>query len=333
MLINNKKQNNMRKIEKLAQIKIISEYRGSEFSKQFYIGIPLFVIGGLFLAYHGVDNEIYKNIFYGTASVIFFGAIGLSMSKGGEYEPEKSFPLERMDKDKLSKYCIYSAIAIITFCLIVFLLEPSSVIDIIAALAIGFSSLFYWSKSIKFHEDIDYEANESVADLFGLSVDEKIVASYQNFDSSKSETKKNDNLIVVTNRKIFFAVYNGTNWMTLNKLFSEIEKIGITRNDINSYLKVVFADNTSLGLRLELYEKITTSPQLFIKQFLTTLDASLLGYDVYKNSNRRRVSIFNENISAANKSGYKSRIIEISPTLVSELKKSEEIQSGRILEI
>ena len=50
--------------------------------------------------------------------------------------------------------------------------------------------------------------------------------------------------------------------MTLNKLLSEIVKIGIARNDVNSYLKLVFADNTSLGLRLDLYEKITTT--LFI---------------------------------------------------------------------
>ena len=51
--------------------------------------------------------------------------------------------------------------------------------------------------------------------------------------------------------------------MTLNKLLSEVEKIGIARNDVNSYLKLIFADNTSLGLRLDLMKKITTTPQLF----------------------------------------------------------------------
>ena len=119
-----------------------------------------------------------------------------------------------------------------------------------------------------------------------------------------------------------------------SQLLSEVEKIGIARNDVNSYLKLIFADNTSLGLRLDLYEKITTTPQLFIKQFLTTLDASLLGYDTIIGSNsRRRVSISNENGTLANNFGNQTRSIEINPTLVSELKVSEEIKSGRILEI
>lgn len=324
----------MRQIEKLPQIKMISEYRGSSFVYLIYIGIPIFIIGGLFMAYSGLENEKYINIFYGAMSVIFFGAVGVSVFKGGEYEPEKSFFFERMDKEKLNKYIIYSAIAIAAFCFIVFVLDGKQGIKAIGYSVAGFFGLYYWSKSIKFHEDIDYVANEFIADLIGLNVDEKIVASYQNFDSSKAKRKKNDNLIVVTNRKIFFAVYNGTNWMTLNKLLSEVEKIGIARNDVNSYLKLIFADNTSLGLRLDLYEKITTTPQLFIKQFLTTLDASLLGYDTIIGSNsRRRVSISNENGTLANNFGNQTRSIEINPTLVSELKVSEEIKSGRILEI
>jgi hypothetical protein len=323
----------MKSIKKIPQIKIISEYRGTSFLYIIYLGLPLFIIVGLLMTYDGLENEKYSNIFYGLMCVIFFGAVGVSVFKGGVYEPEKSFLLERMDKEKLNRYIIYSAIAIAAFCLIIFLLDGKQGIKAIGYSVAGFFGLYYWSKSIKFHEDIDYEANEFIADLIGLNVDEKIVASYQNFDSSKAKRKKNDNLIVVTNRKIFFAVYNGTNWMTLNKLLIEVEKIGIARNDVNSYLKLVFADNTSLGLRLDLYEKITTTPQLFVKQFLNTLDASLLGYDVVSNNNRRRVSISNENISVTNKSRNQSRNIELNLTLVSDLKASEEIKSGRILEI
>lgn len=321
----------MRQIEKLPQIKIISEYRGSSFVYLIYIGIPIFAIAGLFMAYNGLNDGKFINIFYGLLSILFFGAVGVSVFKGGAYEPEKTFFMERMNKEKLNKYIIYSAIAMILFCLICFLLDGK--FGVIGGTIVGFIGLYNWSKSIKFHEDVDYEANEFIADLIGLSVDEKIVASYQNFDSSKANRKKNDNLIVVTNRKIFFAVYSGTNWMTLNKLLSEIVKIGIARNDVNSYLKLVFADNTSLGLRLDLYEKITTTPQLFVKQFLSTLDASLLGYDIVSSNNRRRVSISNENSTLANNFGNQTRSIEINPTLVNELKSSEEIKSGRILEI
>jgi hypothetical protein len=197
----------------------------------------------------------------------------------------------------------------------------------------GLITLYFFIKSIKVHNDIDYAASEELSGLLDFQFDEKIVASYQNFDSSEDKRKKNDNLIVVTNRKIFFAVFNGTNWMTLNKLLSEVEKIGIARNDVNSYLKLVFADNTKLGLRLDLYEKITTTPQLFVKQFLSTLDAYLMGYDVVSSNNRRRVSISQENASVDNNSSNQKRSIELNQTLVNELKTSEEIKSGRILEI
>ena len=323
----------MSQIEKLPQIKIISEYRGSSFMYLIYLGIPIFVIGSLFMAYKGMENGEFINVFYGIVGAVLFGAVGISLFRGGEYKPGKSFFYERMNKEKLSKLVIYMAIALSIFCLSLFLLDGKQGMRTIGYCITGFVGLYYWSKSIKFHEDIDYEANEFIAELIGLNVDEKIVASYQNFDSAKAKRKKNDNLIIVTNRKIFFAVFTETNWMTLNKLLSEVVKIGIARNDVNSYLKLVFADNTSLGLRLDLYEKITTTPQLFIKQLLSTLDASILGYDVVSSNSRRRVSISNENAPVANNSSNQTRSIELNPTLVSEFKSSEEIKSGRNLEI
>lgn len=247
----------------------------------------------------------------------------------GNYIPNKSFFLERLTKEKINTISLVGLSLTIIGLIVSYIWKGHFYYQYILV----FIVFYLYSKSLKVHADIDYTANELLSEVIGLNIDEKIVASYQNFDSSKPKQKKDDNLIVVTNRKIFFAVYNGTNWMTLNKLLSEVEKIGIARNDVNSYLKLIFADNTSLGLRLDLHEKITTTPQLFVKQFLNTLDASLLGYDVVSNNSRRRVSISNENIAETNKSGKQSRNIELNPTLVSELKASEEIKSGRILEI
>ena len=126
-------------------------------------------------------------------------------------------------------------------------------------------------------------------------------------------------------------LFSNSETLALNKLFNQIEKIGIIQNEYNSYLKLIFSDMTSIGLKLELYEKITKTPQLFIKQFLSTLDTSLLGYDLVSSNSRRRIS--NENSSAVNNYGHQTRSIEINPTLVSELKLAEEIKSGRILEI
>jgi hypothetical protein len=323
----------MRQLRKIPQANLLREYRGSFLGNIIYFTIIAFPILSIYKLIVSFQSFNYKNIFISILlfSISLFVFYSLTFYKN--YIPKKTFYLERLDKKGLNKYMIITLILVLLFILSQFLIQGKiSIKTLIISSSILFT-YYYWSKSIKFHEDIDYEANEFLADLIGLSVDEKIVASYQNFDSSKAKRKKNDNLTVVTNRKVFFAVFNGTNWMTLNKLLSEIVKIGIARNDVNSYLKLVFEDNTSLGIRLDLYEKITTTPQLFVKQFLNTLDASLLDYNVVSKNNRRRVSISQENTSVDNNSSNQKRSIELNQTLVNELKTSEEIKSGRILEI
>ncbi len=304
-----------------------------------WFGFILFFGGGGAIAFDKFSKEQIGDGIIGLGMALFGAFILFFILRNRVYIPQKSFWWERRDKEVMLKYTNYSLYILFAISVLIIILGLSNIVEFIKSLRIlgyalgGLITSYIYIKSLKVHNDVDYTASDEISQLLNIQNDEKIVASYQNFDSLNAERKKNDNLIVVTNRKIFFAVYNGTNWMTLNKLLSEVEKIGIARNDVNSYLKLVFADNTSLGLRLDLYEKITTTPQLFVKQFLTTLDASLLGYDVVSNNNRRRVSISNENISATNNSGNKSRNIEINSTLVSELKASEEIKSGRILEI
>ena len=328
----------MRQIEKIPQVKIIAEYRGFIFSLLVYIGLPIFVIAGGLITYLGITKNSLLAILLGIISFTFFSLIIYTLFNNGSYIPKKSFYFERLGKSGQNKNVLFG-----TFFISIILLIGSfymfndgevfkSIIVVIGILGFNIQTIIRL-KSIKFHEDIDYETNEFISELIGLNIDEKIVASYQNFDGVKVNRNKNDNLIIVTNRKIFFAYFNGTNWFTLNKLLTEIVKIGIARNDVNSYLKLVFADNTSLGLRLDLYEKITTTPQLFVKQFLTTLDASLLGYDVVSNNNRRRVTITEDKVSVSNNSNTKSRSIELNTKLVSDIKASEHIKPGRILEI
>ena len=329
----------MKKIKIIPNGSVLKEDMGNKsFNTLFYVVFPLFIVGFSFLLYNGIKRNELTDILMSILGLIFFGGGGMfvyfKMIKGGDYIPGKSYSEFRPNKQSLSKQIIIGFIIILAINVIGFIFNKKDYFSYwlgpsIAALY----GLFYYRKSVKFHEDIDYDSNEFITDLIGASISEKITASYQNFDSTKDKRKKNDNLIVVTNRKIFFAFFNGTNWMTLNKLFSEIEKIGIVQNEYNSYLKLIFSDNTSLGLKLELYEKITTTPQLFIKQFLSTLDASLLGYDTAGSNSRRRVSISNENTTLGNNFGNQTRSIEINPTLVNELKSSEEIKSGRILEI
>jgi hypothetical protein len=183
------------------------------------------------------------------------------------------------------------------------------------------------------HNDVDYVTNETIKDIIGIEIDDKIVASYQNFDGTKPSPQKNDNLIVVTYRKIFFTYYDGYNWVVLNKQIFELEKIGVFRNDVNSYLKLVFSDGTSLGLRLELDKKLTTNPQLFIKQFLSVLDSSLTGNSVDSPVKRRRVSLDDKKINSDKESPNPVRQIELNPELISEIKKSEKTASVRNIDI
>jgi hypothetical protein len=197
--------------------------------------------------------------------------------------------------------------------------------------------LYFLLKSIKVHGDVDYVANDALLEVAEVNVDEKVIASYQNFDNTKSEYKKKDNIIVVTNRKIFFAVFNGTNWLKLNKTFSDIYKIGIggSNQQNNCYLKLVFFDNTTLVLRLDLYDKITTTPQLFLKQFLNALDSYLLGYDVVPTTSRRRITVSTEQAGEQSVTQTVTpavRKIELNTTISKAIKEAEEVKPGRILE-
>jgi hypothetical protein len=323
----------MRKISKIPQSKIISEYRGKLLGLLSNISYPTLPIILLIISIRLVLQGHIEKSYITISLFILFTIIFYLYVIDDRYVPNKTFFIERLNKNKLNKFILICSILIIALNVILYIKTGVVQKKILIQSSIAYFVFYYWLKSIKFHEDIDYESNEYIADLVGISVDEKIVTSYQNFDSTKTKRKKNDNLIVVTNRKIFFAVFNGKKWLILNKLLIEVEKIGIARKNVNSYLKLVFDDKTTLGLRLDFYEKITTTPQLFVKQFLSTLDASLMGFDVVCNNNRKRVSIANNNESRKNNSSNQTRIIELNPTLLSELKVSEEIKPGRILEI
>jgi hypothetical protein len=326
----------MKKIKIIPAIGLIKKLKGLGVLNFAFIGIThfsfVFLLVLIPLTLFGLieTNQILKLDFIVTIILLllfsFWGLRYFYLSK--IYIPGKSFFIERLNKQKVKILLIIIFAINITLELNHYRIHGSLNIPYLVV----FIVIYYYLKSLKVHADIDYTTNEYLTELIGIDVDEKIKASYQNFDSTK-KIKKDNNLIIVTTRKIYFANYNGKNWETMTKLLSDINKIGIARNDADSYLKLIFSDETSLGLRLELDEKITTTPQLFLKQFLSTLDDSLLGVQSPSGNSRRRVSISNENKIVAGNSGNLSRIIELNPILINELKSSEEIKSGRNLEI
>jgi len=338
----------MEKIKKIAPIHMLAETRGKAFALFMYIAIPLFLLVGLFMVYHSFINT--GNTFDGVTGLlcfVFFGGGGLFMCKGGEYKPKKSFFFYRLTKEGLKKYIIWGAIIFIALILLMLIIDPSKVLKY--GVGYGISAIitfYYMNKSIIVHEDVDYVANTQLSALMGLEVDEKINASYQNFDSSKSlDVQENSNIFLVSDKKIFFAYYNGNNWLTTIKKLGDIQKIGIMNygNDgTSTYMKLVFADETEVGLRLSLYDKLTSNPNLFVKRFLDTLDAYLLGYSIVRNS-RRRVSVdaspqiqqeSSQSYNTAEEVGSSvTRQIDIDDTILNNLRDATPIESGRTLEL
>jgi len=247
-----------------------------------------------------------------------------------KYKPGKTFPLLRWSKDKMAKIYKISLIGLSVLGIaLVIGGEYKSIFYIVGA----FVAIYYTLKSIEIHEDIDYSANDALTELAEMSIAEKVMASYQNFDNTTTQFKKNNNIIVVTNRKIFFAVFDGKKWMKMIKLISEVRKIGYNSSNSDHFFRLIFSDNTSLNLRLCVFDKITTTPKLFLKQFLSVLDAYLLGADAVPATSRRRVTVETGRTPSEQQPAVSVRNIEINPTLFNQLKKAEEIPSGRVIEI
>jgi hypothetical protein len=264
------------------------------------------------------------------ALIIFSGFKYLYIS--GAYKPNKSFYLDRLTPKTL-KIIYKGIIAILLIVLLreIFYLIRGNGFNLFVILYI--IPFYYIEKSIKVHDSLDYVASESMNEFLGLNVDDKILASYQNFGVMDETFKKDDNIIVITGRKIYFAYYNGSKWVSLIKSYDEIEKVGVSRNDLNSCLKIVFTDGISLVLRIALYDKLTTTPSLFIRGFLTALDSYLLGGVTNKSNERRRVSLVTKTITKSENlksdfDNHKIRKLEMTPFLVEKLKKSEKVHPG-----
>lgn len=256
---------------------------------------------------------------------------------GGEYKPEKSYFFWRLSKEKMAKYYKYYTIGGIVIIVLISLYEFK--VQYIFYLLSVYAALYFANKSFSVHEDVDFVTNSEVSELLGMEIDEKVQASYQNFDSSS--VKKGSNMILLTDKKLLFAFYDGTKWSLMNKMLKEITEIGRLSTDgivnltsSSSFLHVAFSDNTCLGLHMDLYDKMTSNPDLFFKKFLTTLDTFLLGKTDEKIASRRRVSINSDNkvSTKSNEENTNVRSIDVSNTIVDNLRNAVPVEVGRVLE-
>lgn len=94
-----------------------------------------------------------------------------------------------------------------------------------------------------------------------------------------------------------------------------------------------------------LYDKLTSNPYLFVKQFLETLDAYLLGYTISNRSDRRRVSVDTKSISQDSPkqstdineetvdSPSQTRKIDINESILKDIKQGVSVEPGRTIEL
>ncbi len=303
-----------------------------------YLLLPLWILGCITAL--GIVIFVEHNIIVGICSIIglIMGIAPLFvLCGGGIYIPEKSFYLWRLSKDEMLKIKKYVTIGGVIIFVLVSLIDfkIQNILYLLAVLA----AFYYITKSFENHEDVDYVTNNEVSDLLGMEIDEKIEASYQNFDPTS--IKKGNNMMLITDKKLMFAYYDGEKWSMLNKKIGEIRKIGRINTDgvmnimsTSCFIYVEFSDDTSIGLHMDLYDKITSNPDLFFKKFLITFDTFLLGKTDEKIASRRRVSINKESTTTVNTidESVPVRAIDISNTILDEFRGAIPVKAGRVLE-
>ena len=287
----------------------------------------------LFMADEGYNSIVGFSVFL--LCIVLGGYFCYFIYSGGEYIPNKSFRYYRLGKETQRRVQIgVTIIGGLMMCLNAINGEWGLVLQGIFALVV----MYYVILSYKFHEDVDYVANQVLEDLIGCNIDEKIIASYQNYDSENVDRKKGDSLLVVTNRKFFYAVYDGNTWFSLKRRIQDLMAIGYTGSIIGGgeyILGLRFKDETAVSLKMCTINKITSNSDLFFKRVLCILDAYLLGETITGNKPRRRVSVGTTSATgtASEPSSARKVNLEISEEMAAQIKAGEEIGSGRRIEI
>ena len=302
-----------------------------------YVSIPIFVLGGILLFFYG--GEL-LDMAIGLAAALGFGICGYIMLKERKYTPGKTYPNLRPSKEKIRIFTFYGGIAGIIFLCIILLFAPnlsisgyclSGIIGIIVA-------IYYTNKSFKVHEDIDYVSAAEMEQIIGVEIDEKIQATYQNFDSSEEDCLNDDcNIMMVTDKKIYFAYYDSNHWHFVNKKLDEISRLGQIGDNQETgklYLRLEFVDGTTIILHMDAMGKMTSNPTLFLKKFLETLDAVVLGTVDEKISSRRRVSVNSATLDTQHsEQKTEGRKLDLGNSIIEGLRNATPVESGRVIEL
>ena len=309
----------------------------------YYVLIPLFIVlftGGLF-----VDSfPLIIKLLFASIVALFVWALCYVFTER-KYKPGKSFMFLRGSRERIRKITNYIGIAaIIVACLIAYFIYMEEqkiggwIGYIIAGIWVIVYAIYYTNKSFKVHEDVDFVTTSELENIVGVEIGEKIQATYQNFDSSTNDGLQDDaNLMIVSDKKIYFSFLEDGEWSFVKKNINEIEKIGIfddSNNHQKIHLKLLFSDETNIMLHMETYGKATSNANLFLRKFLVVLDAVVLGTVDEKVSSRRRVSVNQEAVPIESQQSENKEIrqLDLSKEVIGMLKNAKPVEAGRVLE-
>jgi len=304
--------------------------------------LPAFIAAGVWMFVEGLQDGKIRQAIMGFIAVAFFGACTILFAPSKKYVPGKTFKFYRDKRFSTKKYINYGYAIIVLILAVFAILSPKDALNSIGYGIAGLYGLYIYSKSLKFHADVDFSTNEYLATALGFSAGEKILLSYQNFDAD--EVKTGSNAFAATATKLIVASFDGSAWTKLSKDLNQLSGIGIIGNDSQSYaIKLEFNDGVDALLYVGLYDKLTSNPFMVIRGLLEAIDASLLSDSGAPQTTKRRRVVVNsdtsasipENVSAdaALAAGTPVRNIEVAPDVLNAIQNAEVAVSGRRLEL
>lgn len=307
--------------------------------------LPIFMLLIIWVTIQGIENQDLFKTLLGVAFIALFGWALWFCFRERKYRPGKSFLFNRGSNTKIKKLVTYVGIfGIIVICLFgyySYMEDPTNnrIYYYLSVLLGIVYAIYYTYKSFNVHEDVDFVTLSDMGDIIGVEIGEKIKATYQNFDSSTgNKLPKGANLMIISDKKIYFSFFENGEWFFVKKNIIDISKFGILDESSNHqklHLILRFSDGTNIILHMEAYNKATSNSYLFFRKFLEVLDAVVLGIVDEKISSRRRVSVNQEtkSIESQQSENREVRSLDLSETVMEGLRNATPVESGRVLEL
>src|SRR5471030_3258154 len=147
-------------IKTIPMWKIMMDTKGIIVGLVILAGLPVFIIGGAWMLLDGLQHGQYSVAAAGLLSLIFFGACALLIALSRKYIPGKTFLIYRNKKLHTRKALNYGYAITVLICVFFAALAPDHALNTLAYGVAAISSIYVYSKSLKFHADIDYSTNE-----------------------------------------------------------------------------------------------------------------------------------------------------------------------------